>query len=79
MIKSFVNNTESKLNIKTRVYASKNYIETRFPSSVQSYATWVAQWSSNITYKGNYEGWQYTNCASIPGISGCVDMSKFYY
>ena len=79
MIKTFISNTESKLNIKTRVYASKNYIETRFPSSVQNYATWVAQWGNTLTYKGPYEGWQYTNCASVPGINGCVDMSKFYY
>ena len=79
MITTFINNTEKKLCIKTRVYASKNYIETRFPSSVQNYATWVAQWSGAITYKGPYEGWQYSNCGSIPGIKGCVDMSKFYY
>ena len=79
MITTFVNNTEQKLCIKTRVYASKNYIETRFPASVRNYATWVAQWGPAITYKGPYEGWQYTNCASIPGIKGCVDMSKFYY
>ena len=79
MITTFISNTEKKLCIKTRVYASKNYIETRFPSSVQNYATWVAQWSSAITYKGPYEGWQYSDCGSVPGINGCVDMSKFYY
>ena len=79
MITTFIDNTEKKLCIKTRVYASKNYIEERFPSSVQNYATWVAQWGNTFTYQGPYEGWQYTNCASIPGISGCVDMSKFYY
>ena len=79
MITTFIDNTEKKLCIKTRVYASKNYIEDRFPKEVQNYATWIAQWSNKITYEGPYEGWQYTDCASIPGISGCVDMSKFYY
>ncbi len=79
MINTFIDNTEKKLCIKTRVYASKNYIEERFPKEVQNYATWVAQWSNKLTYAGPYEGWQYTNCASVPGISGCVDMSKFYY
>ena len=79
MITTFVNNTEKKLCIKTRVYASKNYIEDRFPQEVQHYATWVAQWSNKLTYEGPFEGWQYTDCASIPGINGCVDMSKFYY
>ena len=79
MITTFINNTEKKLCIKTRVYSDKNHIETRFPSSVRNYATWVAQWGPALTYTGPYEGWQYTNCASIPGINGCVDMSKFYY
>ena len=79
MITTFVNNTEKKLCIKTRVYASKDYIESRFPKSVQNYATWVAQWNDTLTYKGPYEGWQYSDCGSIPGIKGCVDMSKFYY
>ena len=79
MITTFINNTEKNLCIQTRVYASKNYIETRFDSSVQKYATWVAQWNNKLTYKGNYEGWQYTDCLSVPGINGCVDASKFYY
>ena len=64
---------------KGRVYASKNYIETRFPTEVQKYATWVAQWNDTITYKGPYEGWQYTSTGRIPGISTNVDMNIFYY
>ena len=79
MITTFIENTEKNTCIKTRVYASKNYIETRFPEEKQQYATWVAQWSESLTYKGAYEGWQYSDCESIPGINGCVDMSKFYY
>ena len=79
MITTFVENTEKNLCIQTRVYASKNYIEDRFDPSVQKYATWVAQWNNKLTYKGNYEGWQYTDCLKVPGINGCVDGSKFYY
>ena len=79
IIMTFKDIVEFNLGLKARVYASKNYIETRFPSYAQNYATWVAQWGPNITYKGAYDGWQYTNCGSVPGINGCVDMSKFYY
>ena len=79
MITTFINNTEKNLCIKTRIYASKNYIETRFPDYAKNYATWVAQWSDNITYQGPYEGWQYTSSGSVPGINGRVDMSIFYY
>ena len=79
MITTFIENTEKKTCIKTRVYASKSYIENRFPEDKQQYATWVAQWNDTLTYKGPYEGWQYSDCEYIPGINGCVDMSKFYY
>ena len=79
IITTFIDNTEKNLCIKTRVYASKNYIETRFPDYAKNYATWIAQWGDNITYQGPYEGWQYTSDGSIPGINGRVDMSIFYY
>ena len=79
MITTFVNTIESKLGVKGRVYASKNYIETRFPVYARDYATWVAQWNDTITYKGNYEGWQYSSTGTVPGINGNVDMNIFYY
>jgi GH25 family lysozyme M1 (1,4-beta-N-acetylmuramidase) len=79
MITTFANTVQKATGIKVRVYASKNYIETRFPASVQGYATWVAQWSHHINYKGAYEGWQYTSKGRVPGIDGNVDMSIFYY
>lgn len=79
MITTFINKVTSALGIKTRIYASKNYIETRFPESMKPYMGWIAQWSSNFTYDGTYEGWQYTDNGSVPGINGPVDMSIFYY
>ena len=84
MITTFASTVENATGIKVRVYASKNYIETRFPPSVQGYATWVAQWSDYITYKGAYEGWQYTSQGRITDKNGKtlispVDMSIFYY
>ena len=79
MITTFVRTIENNLGVRGRVYASKNYIETRFPSYARDYATWVAQWNDTITYKGNYEGWQYTSTGSVPGINGNVDMNIFYY
>ena len=79
MITTFVSTIENNLGVRGRVYASKNYIETRFPSYARDYATWVAQWNDTITYKGNYEGWQYSSTGSVPGINGNVDMNIFYY
>ena len=79
MITTFADKIKSNLGIEARVYASKSYVYERFPSYAWPYATWIAQWGPEITYKEAYEGWQYTNNGSIPGINGRVDMSIFYY
>jgi len=79
MITTFADKIKSNLGINARVYASKNYVYERFPSYAWPYATWIAQWGPAITYKEAFEGWQYTNNGSIPGINGRVDMSIFYY
>jgi len=76
---TFINKVEGELGIKARLYASKNYILTRFPEFTHHYATWVAQWGPSLTYSGAVEGWQYTSDGSIPGINGRVDLNKFYF
>ena len=79
MFNSFSNKVSSALNIAVKIYASKNFIETRFPNSLRPEVGWVAQWGPELTYNGTYEGWQYTSDGSVPGINGRVDMSIFYY
>ena len=79
IIMTFINKVEGELGIKARLYASKNYILTRFPEFTHHYATWVAQWGPSLTYSGAVEGWQYTSDGSIPGINGRVDLNKFYF
>ena len=46
---------------------------------------WIAHWTSNAspTVPANNWGgrgwtfWQYSNCGSVPGISGCVDVDRY--
>ena len=45
---------------------------------------WVAHWGVSSprvpaqSWGGrNWTFWQYTNCGSVPGISGCVDLDRF--
>ena len=91
MITTFVDIVESKLCIKTRVYASENYIYTRFPEYTYKYMGWIANWTkAGITYPGTYDGWQYTSKGNVPGVAWgynydtnqyepSLDMSYFYY
>ena len=79
MYNAFAGKVESATGVEVKIYASKNFIETRFPTSLKPHVGWVAQWGDKITYDGTYEGWQYTSDGSVPGINGRVDMSIFYY
>lgn len=38
--------------------------------------TWVAQYNTTCTYKGEYLLWQYTSKGRVPGIDGNVDISR---
>ena len=79
MFNNFSSKVESALGIDVKIYASKNFIETRFPETLIPEIGWVAQWGPELTYEGTYEGWQYTSDGSVPGIKGRVDMNIFYY
>ena len=79
MFDSFSSKVEASLGIDVKIYASKNFIETRFPTSLRPEVGWVAQWGPELTYDGTYEGWQYTSDGTVPGINGRVDMNIFYY
>lgn len=48
-----------------------DYIKSR-------YTCWVAQWSSNCSYAGNYGMWQYSATGNIDGIQTDVDCNYCY-
>ena len=79
MFNSFSSKVESALGIDVKIYASKNFIEKRFPETLRPEIGWVAQWGPELTYDGTYQGWQYTSDGTVPGINGRVDMNIFYY
>ena len=61
------------------IYSSKSWIESYYiPEVYEQFDLWVAQWSSECTYKGNYGMWQYTDSGKVPGIAGAVDMNYAY-
>lgn len=61
------------------VYANKYWFDNFIDDDCKNkYDVWVAQWSDNNTYNGNYGMWQYTSDGVIEGISGRVDMNYSY-
>jgi len=57
-------------------YSSKSYLENIW--EIKGYNTWLAHYTVNTNYTGDYLMWQFTENGEIPGIKGGVDVN-FYY
>lgn len=63
------------------VYANKSMLENQLNASditAKGYRTWLANYTTNTTYLGDFDFWQYSSEGAVDGISGNVDMN-FYY
>ena len=69
----------NNIGIGMSVYTGKNYAETRLSDYGRQQIGWIAHYATDCGYKGSYRGWQYTSKGSLPGISGNVDLSIFYW
>lgn len=57
-------------------YGSKSKLETLFDTS--KYYTWLAHYTDNTTYEGEYLIWQFSDSGQVPGITGNVDLDYYY-
>ena len=62
--------------IPAGIYASASWFKYQLDLSQLPYSIWVAQWSNQLTFAGDYVLWQYTSKGTIPGITGNVDLSR---
>lgn len=61
------------------IYISRSPAQTYLNKDVASrYALWLAEYSPNCNYNGDYGMWQYSSTGKINGISGDVDMNYCY-
>lgn len=61
------------------VYANKTWLTSYMNASeLSGYKIWLAQYNTQVTYKGRYDLWQFTSKGSVNGISGNVDMNQSY-
>ena len=61
------------------MYANKSDITNRMSRGSFGCKFWLAHYTSQTDYAGNYNMWQYTSKGSVPGISGNVDMDIAYF
>lgn len=61
------------------IYANTSWFNNKLTDSrFNNWVKWVAQYSSDCTYKGKYDMWQYASDGKVDGISGNVDMNYCY-
>lgn len=61
------------------IYISRSPAQTYLNKDVASrYALWLAEYSPNCNYNGDYGMWQYSSTGKINGINGDVDMNYCY-
>lgn len=61
---------------KTARYGSKNYLTKVWQES--EHLTWLAHYTKNTNYDGEYFMWQLCNNGKVPGINGYVDIDVMY-
>ena len=67
-------------NYTAMVYANRSMLEDRLNASEleKDYKIWLANYVATTSYEGKYDFWQYTQSATVEGISGSVDKSFWY-
>lgn len=62
------------------VYANKTMLTNNLNAATISakYPIWLANYTTNTTYTGSFQFWQYADNGKVDGISGNVDMNFFY-
>jgi len=79
----------AKLGVRPMIYTSPSFWKTSMGDTTifadQGYTVlWVAHWfmSSPTAPAASWGGrgwtfWQYSDCGSVPGIAGCVDLDRY--
>lgn len=61
------------------MYANKSDITNKLSRGAFQMKFWLAHYTKQTDYSGNYQMWQYTSKGSVPGIAGNVDMNIAYF
>lgn len=60
------------------IYANKSMLTNSLNADNIPYKIWLANYTTQTTYEGRYEFWQYTSEGIVDGISGSVDCDFWY-
>ena len=88
-VASWLSEVTARLGVHPMIYTSPNFWKT-YMGDTRSFADagyttlWIAHWgaTSPTIPAQNWGGhgwtfWQYSDCGSVPGVSGCVDLDRY--
>lgn len=63
------------------LYANASFLQDNLNASQISsdYKIWLAHYTTNTSYSGDFDFWQYSHNGEIDGISGNADVNFWYY
>lgn len=63
------------------LYANASFLQDNLNASQISsdYKIWLAHYTTNTSYSGDFDFWQYSHNGKIDGISGNADVNFWYY
>ena len=86
---AWLDTLESALGVQPLIYTSPNFWKNNLNDTTtfaeQGFPLWIAHYTSAAAPSvpaSNWSGqgwsfWQWTSCATVPGVSGCVDEDRF--
>src|SRR5450759_3395576 len=87
---AWLTEVNAKLGVKAMIYTNPSFWQPYMGGTTmfadQGYTLlWIAHWfvSSPTTPANNWDGhgwtfWQYDDCGTVAGISGCVDLDRYH-
>ena len=88
-VKTWLAEVQAKLGVKPTIYTTASFWKAHMGNSRwfarNGYRLWVAHWTTAARptvpasdWAGHgWTMWQYSDCGSVRGISGCVDADRF--
>ncbi len=88
-VKAWLGEVEASSGVKAMIYTSPSFWTTHMADSRwfadHGYRLWIAHWTAAAQPSvpaANWGGhgwtfWQFDNCGSVDGISGCIDLDRF--
>ena len=69
--------TIKKAGFVPMIYSSKGWFKNKLdtPLLSEQYGIWLAHWTKQTNYEGEYKLWQYSEKGKVDGIKGKVDMN----